>query len=107
MSGITTPPQEPPQEPPRSGLAIAGLVLGVASIAMFWSTVFDVIIGGIGIAVSIAGIVATRPQAYRTGRGMAIAGLVLSIVGALIGLSLFIAILALGPQQTGQIGVTA
>ncbi|MCI1984487.1 MAG: DUF4190 domain-containing protein [Bifidobacteriaceae bacterium] len=67
----------------RSPLAIAGLVIGIAALAMFWTPVLNFIISAVGIGVSIAGIVDASPRKQKTGRGMAIVGLVLSILGVI------------------------
>lgn len=67
--------------PPSSGLGIAGFVLGLLSI-----TLCSGITGPFGLVLSIMGMRETSPAAAspRSGRGLAIAGLVLSILGTLI-----------------------
>ena len=68
--------QEPP--PHTSGLSIAALVLGLLGI---WP--LAIIFGGIGISQ-------TKPGRNVSGRGMAIAGLVLGIVVGLVWIGFFI-----------------
>ena len=67
--------------PPSSGLGIAGFVLGLRSI-----TLCTGITGPFGLVLSIMGMRETSPEAAspRSGRGLAIAGLVLSILGTLL-----------------------
>ena len=75
-----------PVAAPRNGLGTAALVLGVLSIPLAF-----VVIGGLlGIVGLVLGVMALRRVArgLATNRGMAIAGIVLSVLGIL--LSLFI-----------------
>jgi hypothetical protein len=74
----------PPQRPTTDGLAVASMVLGI--VWLYW-------IGSI-LAVIFAGVAIKRINAsngWRTGKGMAIAGLVLGIVALAV---LVISILA-------------
>lgn len=76
------------------GLAITSLVLGIVSIVFCWAYIFNIftmIMGGVGIACSVI----ARMKILRTrqpGNGIAIAGLVCSIVGAALSLILIFAI---------------
>jgi len=72
------------QTPPRAGngLALTGMILGIVSVISF-------LIGFISLPAGIAGVVFSifgmrRAKATGTGRGMAIAGLVLSILGLIL-----------------------
>lgn len=67
--------------PPSSGMAIAGMVLGIASIAFCAGFTAP-----FGLVFSILGMKETAPSAAspKGGRGLAIAGLVTSIIGSLI-----------------------
>jgi hypothetical protein len=60
------------------GMAIAGLVLGIISLVLFWLTFFDLIPVVLGIVFSILG----RRSVKR--RKMATWGLVLSIIGLVL-----------------------
>jgi amino acid transporter len=62
----------------RSGLGVAGFVLGLVGILFFWIPVIGLILGILGIIFSILGIRRSKK------RGLAITGLVLSIVGLLL-----------------------
>ncbi len=70
-----------PMAPPSSGLGIAGFVLGLLSL-----TVCGGITGPFGLVLSILGMRETAPGSTppKSGRGLAIAGLVLSILGTLM-----------------------
>lgn len=79
-------PQWPQPQPPMSGLAIASLVLGIAW--LFWlGSILAVVFGHIALKQANEGKV--------TGRGLAIAGLVLGWIG--VGtLSLWILLIIIG-----------
>jgi hypothetical protein len=81
MPGYAPYGQQPaPQK--MSGMAIAGLVLGlVGMLPCFW--LWFQLPGLLGLVFSLIGLKATRGGA-RKGRGLAIGGLVVSIVGLLI-----------------------
>jgi len=98
------PPPPPPHQPPYQqpyqapatptvdGLAIASLVLGI--IWIYW---IGSILAVIFAAVAIKRINAS--QGWRTGKGMAIAGLVLGLVG--IGTLTLVVIIAAARAGTG------
>ncbi len=56
-----------------NGLGITGMVLGIISVVFFWSCI-SILTGPIGLALSFAGLFHRR-------NGMAIAGLVLNLLG--------------------------
>lgn len=70
------------------GLAIAGLVLGIISIVLCWIPLFDLVIGIVGLILSLLG----RRSLSR--RGLAIAGLVCSIIGLILSLIITVAVLS-------------
>lgn len=79
-----------PAQQSRSGMAVAGLVLGIISlIPCFWF--FFQLPGVLGLIFSLIGLKATK-NGLRPGRGLAVAGLVLSIIGivATVGTVLFL-----------------
>lgn len=86
-----------PQEPSNGGkgLAIASLILGIASIVLCCCTYITVILG-------VAAIVCAIISKKQGGSGMATAGLVCGIIGVIIGGGLWIASVAL----TNAIGST-
>ncbi len=71
-----------PQPATGNGKATAGLVLGIVSIVLFWTTIFDAIPVILGLIFGFLGL----KEANRTGRsrGVAIAGIVCGFVGAAI-----------------------
>ncbi|NUR05425.1 MAG: DUF4190 domain-containing protein [Nocardioidaceae bacterium] len=73
----------PPQQPTKgSGLAVAALVLGIIAVVFFWT-----VLGGIlfGLLALILGIVASgrAKRGQARGRGMAIIGAILGVLGLL------------------------
>ncbi|EYT51260.1 DUF4190 domain-containing protein [Brachybacterium muris] len=86
--------------PPSSGMAITGMVLGIASIAFCAGFTAP-----FGLVFSILGMKETAPSAAspKGGRGLAIAGLVTSIIGSLI-LLLWVAYIVLIIVGVGMSG---
>lgn len=91
MSGNVPPPMAPPPPPPppegwapskpTSGKAIAALICGLAGpVAAFFCPVFGIAVV-VGLILGIIGIIETGNNGSRGGRGMAIAGTVLSALG--------------------------
>jgi hypothetical protein len=74
-----------PQPATGNGKATAGLVLGILSIVLFWTTIFDAIPVILGVIFGFLGL----NEAKRTGRsrGVAIAGIVCGFVGAVIAIA--------------------
>lgn len=66
--------------PPSNGLAVAGFVVGLVSV--FMPLVIGFVMAGVGLGLSIGGLV--RAGRIAAGSGLAVAGLVLSIVGLLL-----------------------
>ena len=82
-----TPPPPPPAggyTPPASGqsngLAIAGMVLGISSIVLFFLSWIATMIAIVGLILSLVGLNKAK-QLGGLGRGMAIAGVVTSSLG--------------------------
>jgi hypothetical protein len=71
-----------PQPATGNGKATAGLVLGILSIVLFWTTIFDAIPVILGVIFGFLGL----NQAKHTGRsrGVAIAGIICGFVGAVL-----------------------
>ena len=65
----------------HGGVSVASLVCGILGIVFFWLPVVDL---GVSIAGLICGIIALSKK--YDGKGVAIGGLVTSIIGLLIGL---------------------
>jgi len=65
-----------------SGLAVAGMVLGILALVGFWIPFADLLLGFLAIGLSWAGIVQSGKPGY-TGHGMAVAGLICGILGVL------------------------
>lgn len=77
-----TPPPAPVQPAGKSGLAIAGLVLGIVAVATSFMPIINnasFFIGLVGLVLGIIGLVQTR-KGTKSGTGLAVAGIVLNIV---------------------------
>jgi hypothetical protein len=85
------PPPMPIAPPPdrHNGLAVASLVLGISSIALFFTVVFPFILGTLAVIFGVIGW--TKANKGAPQKGLAIAG---SICGA-FGIALAILVLAL------------
>ncbi|HEY1559188.1 MAG TPA: DUF4190 domain-containing protein [Kofleriaceae bacterium] len=73
------PPAGAPAPRQGNGLAIAGMVLGILAVVLFWTTVVDVVIGALAIIFSVLGL--KRARIAGVGRGMAMTGLITGIIG--------------------------
>jgi Domain of unknown function (DUF4190) len=80
-----TPPQYGyrPQQRAGHGKAITALVLGIGSIVFCWLIFFDVVLVIPGVIFALIAMSETKASGG-SGRGMALAGLVCSIIGALL-----------------------
>lgn len=65
-----------------SGLAIAGMIVGIIALVSFWVPFFNIVAALAGIGLSWAGMVQAAKPGW-TGQGMAIAGLVCGIIAAI------------------------
>lgn len=92
--GPPPPPQYSGYGPPtqhRSGKAVAGLVLGICAIVFCWLTVLDGVFVVLGFVFSLIALGETR-RLNLPGRGMAIAGLICTIIGAILAVVLTVVI---------------
>jgi hypothetical protein len=81
-----------PVHQPKNGLAIASLVFGIIGVFTSWILV--------GIPFCIVGLVLAAVGKRRSGdKGMAIAGLVLSIIGIVVGIGVFVAFIVSSPSR--------
>jgi len=79
-----------PAEPRKSsGMAIAGLIMGIFTVIFCWVPVLSWILALLGLIFSIVGIAKKNGGA----KGAAIAGLVLTILGVILGIVLYAAVL--------------
>jgi hypothetical protein len=86
--GFTSDPAGVPQQPQQqggNGLAVAGLVMGILSLVLFWIPFLGILLGLLGLIFGGIGI--GRANKVGKGKGMAIAGLVMGILGVLLGLA--------------------
>ncbi|HEX2073735.1 MAG TPA: DUF4190 domain-containing protein [Geodermatophilus sp.] len=84
--GYGYPTAYPVQPAPSNGLGIAGFVTGLCGLVLFWVPFVGMVLAGVGVVLSAIGM----SQGRRTGAptGLAVAGLVLGILGVLAFLSL-------------------
>lgn len=76
-------PSPPPQQAPRNGFGIAGLVLGIVSMVLFWCYGIPGILAGIlGLIFGILGI--RRARRGEATMGLGVAGVILSSVGLVL-----------------------
>ncbi|HTR49609.1 MAG TPA: DUF4190 domain-containing protein [Kofleriaceae bacterium] len=85
-------PPMPAAPAPRqgNGLAVAGMVLGILAIVLFFLSLFDIVIALLAIIFSIIGL--RKAGRVGVGKGMAIAGLVTGILGLILSVLLVVAI---------------
>ena len=79
--------------PPSNGMAIAGMVLGISALAMFFVWFLSPILAITGIALSAAGMGRAKRMGG-AGHGMAIAGMVCSIIAVALWALIWLVILS-------------
>lgn len=90
-------PQKKPETAPAthkktSGMAVAGLVLGLIALLSCWIPLLNVIttpFAVLGIVFAVIGIVATAPSKPKGGRGIAIAGTVLCVISLVVPMAMY------------------
>lgn len=85
----------PAQPRKSSGMAIAGLIMGIFALVLCWFPVVNWILGLLGLIFSIVGIAKKNGGA----KGAAIAGLILTILGVVLSVVVFGAILGTSMNQ--------
>jgi hypothetical protein len=81
------PPAYSQYPPPRTGngRAITALVLGIASVVFFWTSIIDVI--PVVLAIVFGSIGVNDAKRGASGRNMAVTGIVLGVIGALLAIT--------------------
>jgi hypothetical protein len=87
------------QPRPGSGKCVAALVLGIVSILLFWTTVFDAVPAILAIVFGTIGLSEARNRGGG-GRGMALAGIICAAVGAIAAIA-FTAFILHAANQCG------
>lgn len=79
----------------KKGLAIAGMVLGILTIILFFTGLFAIICAIVGIVLSIIALKKANkePKDYG-GKGMALAGIICGAIGLLLAIIVLIIIIA-------------
>ena len=75
----------PAEQKKSSGMAIAGLIMGIFTLIFCWVPFVSWILGLLGLIFSIIGIAKKNGGA----KGAAITGLILTILGAILGIALY------------------
>jgi hypothetical protein len=75
---------------PTNGLGVAGFVTALCGLVLFWVPVLGVILAAVGVALSAVGLSQNKKMGGPT--GLAVAGLVLGILGVLAFLVLVVAV---------------
>lgn len=83
--GVAPAVHRPPTETPGQGLAVAGMVLGIVSLVMFCVVCLSPVLAIVGLSLSSSALRTMRQAGHSSGRGMAIAGLVTSLIAMGIG----------------------
>lgn len=78
---------------PSSGSATAGMVLGILALIGFWIPFLDFVLGALAIVLSIVGLTQTSGNQL-SGRGKAIAGLIMGIISLLPAILFFTLVFA-------------
>ena len=110
------PPAQPPAPPPpppgsygapvagqTNGLAIAGMVVGIASVVLFFLSWIATIIAIVGLILSLVGLNKAK-QLGGLGRGMAIAGVITSSVGIVASIATLL--IVVDKIQSGEIDIS-
>src|SRR5437667_288484 len=87
------PEQQPPQQQ-GNGIAVAGMVLGICALVLCWIPFLNWVLALLGIIFGALGV--SRGNKVGTGKGMAIAGLICGIIGALLGVALVVLVFSAG-----------
>ncbi|TDP97893.1 DUF4190 domain-containing protein [Labedaea rhizosphaerae] len=75
-------PYQPMPQQRTSGMAVAGMVLGIITVVGWWIPIGSVVLGALAVALSGVGMAQTgNPASGYSGRGLAITGLVCGIIG--------------------------
>ncbi|HUH07165.1 MAG TPA: DUF4190 domain-containing protein [Egibacteraceae bacterium] len=83
--GWQQPSYQQPSAPPATNLAaMAALVVGIASLLLFWIPLFGPLLGLVAIILAVVGMRAARDRAGG-GKGMAVGGLITGIAGVILG----------------------
>jgi hypothetical protein len=84
--GAPVPPWQHGYPQPRTGngKAIAALVFGIAAVLLCWLSIFDVVPVVLAVVFGILGNHEATRRADNRGKGMAVTGIVLAVVGALL-----------------------
>jgi len=96
-------PQGYGRPPARNGLAITSLVLGILALVTCWLTFPGIILGILAVIFGGVGLARARTDRV-SNKGMAIAGMITGVVGAVIGTVLLIVVIRIASDWQDQYG---
>ncbi|HEU0031944.1 MAG TPA: DUF4190 domain-containing protein [Kofleriaceae bacterium] len=80
--------QMPPQQQGGNGLAIAGMVLGIIGLVLFWVPFLSWVLALLAIVFGAIGM--NKAKRVMRGKGMAMTGLILGIITMIAGVAFFV-----------------
>jgi hypothetical protein len=81
-------------QPRSNGMAVAGMVLGILALVLFWFPVVNLIVAILGVVFSVIGMRRANLLGGMN-KGFAVAGLATAIVGLVIGVVMILAVVAI------------
>lgn len=100
------PPTNPPQPNPGLGLGIASMVMGILGVLGCWIPIVNIFTGILAIIGIILAAISIKKTPLGSSKGMAIAGLVCSIIGTVFGLGGWLCIGCFGCAAQGAAAST-
>lgn len=92
------------QQPPEgNGLAVASMVLGICTVVFCWVPFFNWLLALLAIIFGAIGL--GKAKRVNRGKGAAVAGLVTGVVGALLGVAIFV-LAVMAVKKGGQLIVS-
>ncbi len=68
-----------------NGMSLAGMILGIVSICLFWLSIFDIPVAITGLVLSLIGRAQIKKKPHElTGNGLALTGIITSILAIVL-----------------------
>ena len=91
---------EPSAPSSTNGIAVAGFVLALCAVVLFWLPVVAQIVWLLGLILSAVGLARARKSVGRPRFGLAVAGLVVSLAGVVLFILALAGLFAIGAAGT-------